>query len=130
MHGRDQNHLIPDTETGTLEKGPPVTFTGGFAQAQYWFYPWVIGIMRYDVVNSPTDFLNGASVHNTRNRFSPGLQILIRGNIKAVFEYQRRWQQQVDTSGRFRANGFVAGIDYVFSPGRVLFPRNKPYAFS
>jgi hypothetical protein len=114
MHGRDQNHLIPDTETGVLEKGPPVTFSGGFVQAQYWFYPWVIGIMRYDVVNSPTDFLNGASVHNTRNRFSPGLQILIRGNIKAVFEYQRRWQQQVDTSGRFRANGFVAGIDYVF----------------
>jgi hypothetical protein len=114
MHGRDQNHLIPDTETGTLEKGPPVTFTGGFAQAQYWFYPWVIGIMRYDVVNSPTDFLNGASVHNTRNRFSPGIQILIRGNIKAVFEYQRRWQQVADTSGRFRANGFVFGIDYVF----------------
>ena len=70
--------------------------------------------MRYDVVNSPTDFLNGASVRNTRNRFSPGLQILIRGNIKAVFEYQRRWQQVVDTSGRFRANGFVFGVDYVF----------------
>lgn len=113
MHGRDEN-LIPNTETELVEKGPPVTFTGGFAQAQYWFYPWVIGVMRYDVVNSPTDFLNGASVHNTRNRFSPGIQILVRGNIKTVFEYQRRWQQQADTSGRFRANGFVFGIDYVF----------------
>ena len=114
MHGRDQNHLIPDTEGGVIERGTPVTFTGGFAQAQYWIYPWMIGIMRYDVVNSPTDFLNGASAHNTRNRFSPGLQILIRGNIKAVFEYQRRWQQLADPSGRFRANGFVVGIDYVF----------------
>jgi hypothetical protein len=113
MHGRDQN-LIPNTTTLVAEKGPPVTFTGGFAQAQYWFYPWVIGIMRYDVVNSPTDFLNGASAHNTRNRFSPGLQILIRGNIKAVFEYQRRWQQLAAPSERFRANGFVFGIDYVF----------------
>jgi hypothetical protein len=114
MHGRDQNHLISDTENGVVENGPPVTFTGGFAQAQYWFYPWVIGIMRYDVVNSPTDFLNGASVHNTRNRFSPGIQILVRANIKTVFEYQRRWQQAADASGRFRANGFVFGIDYVF----------------
>jgi len=113
MHGRDQN-LIPNAATGAVDRGSPVTFTGGFAQAQYWFYPWVIGIMRYDVVNSPTDFLNGASVRNTRNRFSPGVQILIRGNIKAIFEYQRRWQQQIDTSGRFRANGFVVGIDYVF----------------
>jgi len=65
-------------------------------------------------VNSPTDFLNGASVHNTRNRFSPGVQMLIRANIKTVFEYQHRWQQPFDTSGRFRANGFVIGIDYVF----------------
>lgn len=113
MYGHDQN-LIPDEETGLVEKGSPVTFTGGFGQAQYWFYPWMIGIMRYDVVNSPTDFLNGASVHNTRNRFSPGLQILIRGNIKTVFEYQRRWQQPTDTSGQFRANSFVIGLDWVF----------------
>ena len=113
MHGRDQN-LIPNDMTGQLDKGSPVTFTGGFAQANYWFYPWLIGIMRYDVVNSPTDSLNGASVHNTRNRFSPGLQLLIRANIKAVFEYQRRWQQPADPTGRFRANGFVVGIDYVF----------------
>jgi hypothetical protein len=113
MHGRDQN-LIPDTKTQTVETGPPVTFSGGFAQAQYWFYPWVIGIMRYDVVNSPADFQNGVSVRTTRNRFSPGIQILVRGNIKTVFEYQRRWQQETDMSERFRANGFVFGIDYAF----------------
>jgi hypothetical protein len=113
MHGRDQN-LVPNEETGAVEKRAPVTFTGGFAQAQYWFYPWVIGVMRYDVVNSPTDFLNGASVHNTRNRFSPGIQILVRGNIKTVFEYQHRWQQPATEGRPFRANGFVFGIDYVF----------------
>jgi len=114
MHGRDQNHLVPDPQGDVIERGTPVTFTGGFAQAQYWVYPWVIAIMRYDVVNSPTDFLNGASARNTRNRFSPGIQILVRGNIKAIFEYQRRWQQLAVPSGRFRANGFVFGIDYVF----------------
>lgn len=113
MHGHDEN-FIPDAETGVVVKGSPVTFTGGFGQAQYWFYPWLIGIMRYDVVNSPTDFQNGLSVHNTRNRFSPGIQVLIRGNIKTVFEYQRRWQQPADMSGQFRANSFVIGLDWVF----------------
>lgn len=114
MYGRDQN-LIPDEETGFLLHGAPVTFTGGFAEAQYWIYPWLIAIMRYDAVNSPADFLNGVSRFTTRNRFSPGLQILIRGNIKTVFEFQRRWQQPVETENvLFRPNGFLAGIDYVF----------------
>jgi hypothetical protein len=114
MYGRDQN-IIPDPDTGFLLHGSPVTFTGGFAQAQYWFYPWLIGIMRYDGVNSPTDFLNGASQHNTRNRFSPGLQVLLRGNVKALFEYQYRWKQPAGTEDTFfRPNSFVTGIDYVF----------------
>ncbi len=114
MYGRDQN-LIPDTTTGFVLHSTPVTFSGGFAEAEYWFYPWLIGIMRYDAVNSPTDFLNGLSRHNTRNRFSPGAQILIRANIKTVFEYQRRWEQSTGSGDSFyRPNGFVLGIDYSF----------------
>ncbi len=113
MYGRDHN-LIPDLESLIYTHGPPVTFTGGFAQAQYWFYPWLIGIMRYDSVNSPTDFLNGVSRRNTRNRFSPGAQVLIRANLKFVFEYQRRWEQPVTSTTFFRHQGFVSGIDYVF----------------
>jgi opacity protein-like surface antigen len=114
MHARDTN-LIPNGTTFTLDPASPVTFSGGFAEAEYWFYPWVIGIMRYDVVNSPTDFLNGASEHNTRSRVSPGIQFLVRANIKAEFEYQYRWRQpDPSTSQFFRANGFTAGIDYVF----------------
>jgi hypothetical protein len=114
MYGRDQN-LIPDEDTGFLLHGSPVTFTGGFAEAEYWIYPWLIGIMRYDAVNSPTDYLNGASRHNTRNRFSPGFQILIRDNIKTVFEFQRNWEQPTETENvYYRPNSFVAGIDYLF----------------
>jgi hypothetical protein len=122
MYGRDHN-LLHDLVNNVFTPGPPVTFTGGFAQAQYWLYPWLIGIMRYDWVDSPTDFLNGqidptlptASRRNTRNRFSPGVQALVRANIKLVFEYQRRWEQPVpETSSFFRHQGFVAGIDYVF----------------
>lgn len=114
MHAHDTN-LIPNGTTFSLDPAPPVTFSGGFAEAEYWFYPWIIGIMRYDVVNSPTDFLNGASEHNARSRVSPGIQFLVRANIKAEFEYQYRWRQpDPSTSQFFRANGFTAGIDYVF----------------
>ncbi|MFI5174994.1 MAG: hypothetical protein ACHQKY_09065 [Terriglobia bacterium] len=114
MYGHDSN-LIPNTDTFTLDRAAPVTFSGGFLQAQYWFYPWLIGIMRYDAVNSPTDALNGLSVHDTRNRFSPGVQFLIRANLKMVFEYQHRWKTPFGDAGQsFRAHGAVAGIDYSF----------------
>jgi hypothetical protein len=114
MFGHD-NNLLVDTEEQTVTRGVPVNFSGGFTQAQYWIYPWMIAIMRYDFVNSPTDFLNGASANFTRNRVSPGMQFLIRSNIKAVFEYQRLWQQPIPNSSLFfRHHGFVAGVDYVF----------------
>ncbi len=98
-------------------RGAPLTFTGGFLQADYMPLPWIMLIMRYDAVNSWADFANGmasitsgapiagidspASVpffgpaHHTRNRFTPGVQFLIHANIKASFEYQIRPQQQV-----------------------------------
>lgn len=118
MYGHDQN-LFPDLTTGTgFVRTSPVTFTGGFAQADAWIYPWMIALMRYDFVDSPTDFANGISRYNTRNRFSPGMQFLVRANIKLAFEYERRWQRPVTLSDGstifFRPNGVVSGIDYVF----------------
>lgn len=114
MYGHDAN-LEPDPINLQFIPGDPVTFTGGFVQTQYWFYPWLIGLMRYDFVNSPTDAQNGVSLHDTRNRFTPGLQILVRANIKLAFEYQYRWQQPVPgSSDTFRPNAFLSGIDFVF----------------
>ena len=114
MRGHDVN-LQPDLVNLKFDPATPITFTGGFAQTQYWFYPWLIGLMRYDVVNSPTDAQNGDSRRDTRNRFSPGLQVLVRANIKLGFEYQHRWQQPIPGSTQFfRANSFVGGIDFVF----------------
>ena len=117
MYGRDENHVLL-TQNGTLtgvSAAAPVTFSGGFAQANYWVYPWVVALMRYDMVNSPTDFLNGASRFNTRNRLSPGMQFLIRANLKWNFEYNYRWQQPIPNSNQFfRLNGFETGFDYVF----------------
>jgi hypothetical protein len=121
MVGHDDNHtVVTDSESGVqaLLKAPAITYTGGFLGANYWVYPWLIGTMRYDFVNSPTDFLNGASKDRTRNRFSPGFQILLRANIKVVGEYSYTWQSPVtDVSGKmvfYRPNTFLTGIDYVF----------------
>jgi len=113
MYGHDENHSWTDS-TPAFVSAPAVTFTGGFGQAEYWVYPWLIAIMRYDFVNSPTDQLNGFSRYDTRNRFSPGFQWLVRANLKVAFEYQRRYEQPNLAGGFYRPNGFVTGIDYVF----------------
>ncbi|HYL10782.1 MAG TPA: hypothetical protein VEU31_08600 [Candidatus Acidoferrales bacterium] len=118
MYGHDKN-LVPNALGTAFLSASPITFTGGFAQAQYWIHPWVIAIMRYDFVNSPTDFQQQTvpTRFDTRNRFSPGVQLLVRANIKVAFEYQHRWQQPFTGplgTQFFRANGIVSGIDYVF----------------
>lgn len=116
MFGHDTN-LVPNAANTAFQPARAVTFTGGFAQANYWIYPWMIALMRYDFVDSPTDFLNGVARNDTRNRFSPGMQFLVRANIKVAFEYQHRWEKPIPGSTPqqfFRPNGFVSGIDFVF----------------
>jgi hypothetical protein len=116
LYGHDQNHILNSADNG-VQRTTPVTFSGGFAGANYWIYPWMIGYMRYDFVNSPTDFLNGVSQDNTRNRFSPGFQVLLRANMKIIGEYEYHWAQPfAGPTGTefFRPHTFVTGIDYVF----------------
>lgn len=117
MAGHDNNHAV-DVAAGTIAPAHAVTFTGGFAGANWWIYPWMVTTLRYDFVNSPTDFANALSRYRTRNRVSPGFQILARANIKIVGEYEYHWEQPyTDATGAtkfFRANTFVTGIDYVF----------------
>jgi hypothetical protein len=92
-------------------------------------------IMRYDTVNSTADRINGLALatgtpyfgplHSTRNRFTPGMQILIRPNIKFSFEYQVRPEQSVVietdmTTGKltavnpFRVNTALFGLEFVY----------------
>ena len=126
MYGHDENSLPNAAGTG-FQLSTPVNFTGGFAQAQYWIHPWVIALMRYDFVRSPMDVLNGLPgsaptifpTNALRNRFSPGVQLLVRANIKVAVEYQHRWQQSgtpapAPLSDLFRPDGFQSGIDFVF----------------
>lgn len=119
MVGHDSNHTF-DTGTSSFTGVHPVTYTGGFVAGNYWVYPWLIATMRYDFVNSPSDFANGISEHRTRNRFSPGFQILVRANIKIAGEYQYHWGQPYPDPNNpgnnlfYRPSAFVTGIDYVF----------------
>ncbi|HTK95786.1 MAG TPA: hypothetical protein VL382_09115 [Terriglobales bacterium] len=146
MYGHDNNLLpaflgipvalppaIPPTG---FVAGTPATFSGGFVQADWLPYPWMMLIMRYDGVNSTADRINGftvlgsgtpyfSPVDATRNRFTPGVQFLIHANIKASFEYQIRPEQQVigglsPTTGlpvdipHFRTNAAVVVLEWVY----------------
>jgi hypothetical protein len=114
-HGHDSNEALNPTRTGFVWANP-VTFSGGFLEAEYWFYPWLIGLMRYDGVNSPTDRINGFSRYDTRNIYSPGLQILVRPNIKLESQYSYGYQQPVPGTRTvfYRDNKFISGIDFAF----------------
>jgi len=149
MYGRDQS-LLPVDEQGDLiplplsAEGPlpiafvqsvPARFNGGFAQADYMIHPWVMAIMRWDGVNSTADRINGlalspgspffAPLHSMRERFTPGMQILIHPNIKFAFEYQIRPQQTtvIQTNpltgaliavNPFRVNTALFGLEFVY----------------
>jgi len=122
MFGHDDNHTVTPGAPPTLASAPAVKFSGGFAGANYWFHPWLIGTFHYDAVNSHADFVNSPLPLNyhTRNRFSPGFQVLVRANIKVVGEYQYTFGQPYADPANptntlyFRPNTFQAGIDYVF----------------
>ena len=139
VYGRDQN-LLPVIPNGTtlpngFMPGSPAHFSGGFLEADYLVYPWMMAIMRWDRVNSTADFLNGigANVNSppatpylspfstVRNRYTPGIQFLLHANIKTSFEYQIRPRQIVYSTSTgvpitspFRTNSAVAGLEFVY----------------
>jgi hypothetical protein len=147
MYGHDYN-LLPVDSTGTLVavsgatpvgfvRGSPATFSGGFVDAEWLAYPWMYLMIRYDGVNSNSDYHNAlvpggftgspfngaASV--TRNRITPAAQFLIHANIKATAEYQFRPSQSVTFAtnpftglpiaiNSFHTNTLVLGFEFVY----------------
>ena len=149
MLGHDKNLLPVDADgnpiplpldpAGTLPvsfiHSVPAKFSGGFVEADYLILPWVMAIMRADVVNSSADRINGlvqstitpyfAPYRSSRTRYTPGIQFLIRPNVKASFEYQFRPQQVATvfsdpTTGAqraidpFRVNTALFGLEFVY----------------
>src|SRR5271165_1998205 len=150
MYGHDYN-LLPIDANGFLIPLPvsgtpppvgfihsrPATFSGGFADVEWLAYPWMMVMLRYDGVNSTSDYVNAltsggfsgspfnGAANATRNRITPGVQFLIHANIKASFEYQFRPSQSVviGTSpitgfpvamNPFHTNTAVAGLEFVY----------------
>lgn len=149
MFAHDDN-LLPVDATGALVGLPlvaggatpvgfrsaaPVDFSGGFVEADYLFKPWIMAIMRWDGVNSTADRINGlalatntsffAPYDSTRNRFTPGIQFLLRSNIKFSVEYQIRPLQSltlvtdpatglVRAVNPFRVNTLLMATEFVF----------------
>ena len=147
MYGHDYN-LLPVDSTGTLisesgnppvgfARGSPATFSGGFADVGWLDYPWMYVMLRYDGVNSQSDYhnslvaggftgspFNGAA-HATRNRITPAVQFLIHPNIKAIAEYQFRPSQSVEfivnpltglpvAASSFHTNTLVLGFEFAY----------------
>jgi hypothetical protein len=149
MYGHDYN-LLPVDATGALiplpvsgavpvgfVRGSPSTFSGGFVDAEWLAYPWMYVMIRYDGVNSNSDYHNAlvpggftASPFNgaasvTRNRITPAVQFLIHANIKATAEYQFRPSQSVEFAlnpitglpmavNSFHTNTLVLGLEFVY----------------
>jgi hypothetical protein len=139
MAAHDRNEL-PVTASGaagitSFAPSSPVTFSGGFAEADYLALPWAMTIMRWDQVKSSADRINfieynpasppGSSFFSpysaTRNRFTPGEQFLIHANIKASIEYQIMPQQIVYNpatgsviTGPFRTNSLIVGLEFLY----------------
>jgi hypothetical protein len=149
MYGHDYN-LLPIDSSGALiplpvsdatpvgfVHGSPVTFSGGFVDAEWLAYPWMYVMVRYDGVNSTSDYYNalvpggftGSSFNGassvTRNRITPAVQFLIHANIKAIAEYQFRPGQSVTMAvnpinglpmavNSFHTNTLVLGIEFAY----------------
>lgn len=148
MYAHDDNQLPMDASglpiplplaTGVLPlgfmAGSPARFSGGFVEADYLVLPWVMLIGRWDSVNSSADRINGlalnpdtpffAAYNSTRNRYTPGVQFLLRANLKFSVEYQIRPQQSIDVVTNpatglqhaidpFRVNTLVMATEFVF----------------
>jgi hypothetical protein len=139
MAGHDHN-LLPFTVDGAssptgFTASRAATFSGGFLEADYLALPWVMAIMRWDVVKSTADRVNFIQFEPTspppssffspysatRNRFTPGIQFLIHANIKSSFEYQIRPRQIVynpmtglPLTSPFRTNTAVVALEWVY----------------
>jgi len=125
MYGHDHDLLLNGGGTGFVD-GTAVNFNGGFIQADYLALPWLMTIMRWDRVQSTTDFLNPTGgnyfspVGSTRNRFTPGAQFLIHANIKASFEYAVRPRQALSYNANgqavnpFRTDTATGALEFVY----------------
>lgn len=66
---------------GTAERKSMVYY----AQGNYVFYPWLIGLVRYEWEDRDTD----SDVVKPVNAIIPGVTVMARANVKLVFEFKK-----------------------------------------
>lgn len=102
VRGRDTlAEYMADADTNMPLRVGDFTYRTWFAEADYVLYPWLHGALRYE-------WLDPANADApTFKRIVPNLTALIRANVKAYLEYQRR----VGTG-----NGYVllGGVRFAF----------------
>ena len=83
MYGRNDNSILDSRVSGGI--GQALSFSGGFAQADYHLRDEVVLTLRGNVVSRPP----GASplAHQTFASLFPGLQVFVRERLKLSFEY-------------------------------------------
>jgi hypothetical protein len=86
LHGSDTLQVFDAETAGLVAAGQP-NFHAWFAQADYLFYPWLQGGLRYETV-TPAD----RSVPTAKMGIA-SLSALVRANVKAMIEYQRDFRQ-------------------------------------
>ena len=73
--------LMNSTIDGTADRSSMVYY----AQGNYVFYPWLIGLVRYEWEDRDTD----ADLVKPVNAFIPGVTVMARANVKLVFEFKK-----------------------------------------
>ncbi len=82
VHGTDTLRLFAPDSSDLLGETKP-TYHAWFAQADYVFYPWLLGAVRYETL-TPGD----REVESLRTG-TVSVSALVRANVKAMVEYQR-----------------------------------------
>jgi len=82
VHGTDTLRQFDPDSSALLGEVKP-TYHAWFAQADYVFYPWLLGAVRYETL-TPGD----RGVQSLRTG-TVNLSALVRANVKAMVEYQR-----------------------------------------
>jgi hypothetical protein len=107
-----------DNPWGELLEGA-VPFKSLFAKAEYLFYPWLIGSLKFDTFDSdvPESVRESGFVEGglDATRVMPGIVVLIRQNIRGVIEGElfTRLESQNDQD-RFNPKNIWFRLDVAF----------------
>src|SRR5712691_9553755 len=85
MYGRNDNSIFDPRVSGGA--GQALSFSGGFAQADYHVRDDLVLTLRANLVSRPTSASPGVNPRQSLASLFPGLQFFVRERLKLAFEY-------------------------------------------